>query len=153
MLPNSSSITETLPGDSTVSERINKLEMFMQIAEVVAKRAVCERGYKVGCVIAPTDLTSVLSIGYNGPARGLPHSCRNEVGNCGCVHAEANALIKAPYDRDLMMFTTLAPCENCARLIINSRVLSVIYRQPYRLNTGLLLLTEAKIRTQELPRY
>ena len=69
-------------------------EYFMQIAQVVATRATCDRRH-VGAVIV-RDRT-ILSTGYNGSIRGLPH-CDEvghlmEDGHCvRTVHAEANAV-------------------------------------------------------------
>src|SRR4051812_5164735 len=106
------------------NNRISRHEMFMRMAEVVALRATCPRK-QVGVVITDDELINVVAIGYNGQPKGFPHVCRHEeAGNCGCTHAEVNALIKAPYGRGpLRMFCTLGPpCEACARLVVNSDV-------------------------------
>ena len=72
-------------------------DYFMRIAEVVASRATCDRKH-VGAVIV-RDRT-ILSTGYNGSIRGLPH-CDEvghlmEDGHCvATIHAEANAIIQA----------------------------------------------------------
>lgn len=141
-----------------MSERISMPEVFMRFAETVALRSVCDRNVQVGCVITSEDLTNVVSIGYNGPARGLPHDCmvvtqidvtettrdrpQTIPGSCTCVHAEANAIIKAPYHSGpLTMFTTMSPCPACARLVLNSAVKMVFYRRPYRILDGLNILS------------
>ena len=47
-------------------------------------------------MITSTDFRKVLAVGYNGNATGLANSCdRDEAGNCGCLHSEENAVIKA----------------------------------------------------------
>jgi len=109
-------------------------EMYLEIAGVVAKRATCSR-LKVGAVITNWEMTSVLSIGYNGAARGLPNGCErpDEAGNCGCImHAEINALLKSPYDQPLILFTTHSPCRACTYAILNSKVARVVFDLPYR---------------------
>ena len=69
----------------------------MNIARQVATRSTCPRKH-VGAVIV-RDRT-ILSTGYNGSIRGLPHcsdvGCLMEDGHCvATVHAEANAIIQA----------------------------------------------------------
>lgn len=118
----------------------------MQIAELTAQRSTCAR-LKVGCVIANAELTNIVSFGYNGPGRALPNGCTSETpGACGCLHAEENALIKAPYDAGpLVLFTTTLPCSNCAQRILNSRVTAVYYREWYRDPTGLGYLSRGGV--------
>ena len=72
-------------------------EYFMGIAHQAATRSTCDRKH-VGAVIV-RDRT-VLSTGYNGSVRGLPHcdevGCVMEDGHCiTTVHAEANAILQA----------------------------------------------------------
>ncbi len=72
-------------------------QYFMDIAKQVATRATCDRKH-VGAVLV-RDRT-ILSTGYNGSIRGLPH-CDEvghmmENGHCvATVHAEANAILQA----------------------------------------------------------
>lgn len=132
--------------------RISKEEMFMRMAEVAASRSTCQRR-KVGVVITDWEGMSVLSIGYNGNAKGLPNKCDSDVpGDCGCIHAEINALIKAPFHQgDLIIYSTVAPCEDCAKLILNSRVKAVYYREEYRNNDGLILFNRTNLFAVSLP--
>ena len=72
-------------------------EYFMNIAREVGTRATCDRKH-VGAVIVRDRI--ILSTGYNGSIRGLPH-CNDvghmmEDGHCvATLHAEANAIIQA----------------------------------------------------------
>jgi dCMP deaminase len=120
----------------------------MRMAEELAKRSTCARS-QVGTVITTGDLTQVLGIGYNGNARGLPNACdSSEVGACGCLHSEANALIKAGAQiQGKLMFVTLSPCVMCAKMIINSNVRRVHYRGAYRDPAGLEVLRLAGVET------
>ena len=113
----------------------------MRMAEELAKRSTCART-QVGSVIATADLTQVLGIGYNGNARGLPNACDSpEPGRCGCIHSEANALIKAGAQIEgKVMFVTFSPCVMCAKMIVNSNVARVYYRNAYRDASGLEVL-------------
>src|SRR5690348_15028133 len=98
------------------------VEVYLQFAEILAHRSTCERK-QVGVVITDSSMLQVLGLGYNGNAKGLSNVCDrpNEIGHCGCLHAEINALLKAPGAvPNKLMFTTTSPCAACAKAIINS---------------------------------
>jgi deoxycytidylate deaminase len=120
---------------------LEKLEVFTSLAERLATLSTCKR-YSVGCVIVPEDLTSVYAIGYNGPPSGEPNdSCLGVTGGCGCLHAEANAMTKLGQVRDALLICTVAPCWQCAGLILNSKKIGrVKYVHEYRDASGLNLL-------------
>ena len=106
-------------------------------------------------MITTADLTQVLGIGYNGNARGLPNRCdSDQPGGCGCVHSEANALLKAgaqtPGKR---MFVTVAPCVMCAKMIVNSNVERVYYRRPYRIQDGIQVLHLGGVEVEHYDRW
>src|SRR3982074_2489201 len=124
---------EPLAENDPTPDRIPLEEGYMRMAEELAKRSTCSRT-QVGSVITTGDLTQVLGVGYNGNARGLPDACdSSEPGRCGCIHSEANALIKAGAQTPgKLMFVTTSPCVMCAKMIINSNVRRVYYRTPYR---------------------
>lgn len=107
----------------------------------LAQLSTCKRA-KVGCVVVPDDLSMVYSIGYNGPPAGEPNdSCTGEQGRCGCVHAEANAVVKLGPVTEAVLVCTTAPCLACAGLIVNCRKIHcVVYGLAYRDESGLELL-------------
>lgn len=109
-------------------------EVMLSFAELLAQRSTCER-LKVGAVVTDAEMLQVLGIGYNGNARGLPNACdTHEPGQCGCVHAEMNALLKASgIVTGKLLFTSHSPCLMCAKAIINAGVSTVYYRHRYRL--------------------
>ena len=112
----------------------------MDIAKQVATRATCDRKH-VGAVLV-RDRT-ILSTGYNGSIRGLPH-CDEvghmmENGHCvATVHAEANAILQAAKNGvridGATLYPTASPCWPCFKLVANSGcmrlVLGVFYRDP-----------------------
>ncbi|MHB0969234.1 MAG: deoxycytidylate deaminase [Thermoanaerobaculia bacterium] len=113
-------------------------EYFMGIARQAATRATCPRKH-VGAVIV-RDKT-VLSTGYNGSVRGLPHcedvGCMMEDGHCvATVHAEANAIIQAAKNgvaiHGAELYTTASPCWGCFKLIANSGIKKVYFGEFYR---------------------
>ena len=125
--------------------RPNFSEIYMNLAWMFAQRSTCER-LKVGCVITSTDYEQVLSVGYNGNAKGLPNKCdSSEPGSCGCIHAEMNALIKCrtPSYVDKYVFVTHSPCKMCAKSMINlGKVVAVSYDIQYRSKEGIDILTD-----------
>src|SRR5579864_111832 len=127
-------------------DRIPIEEVYMRMAEELAKRSTCAR-LQVGTVIATPDLTQVLGIGYNGNARGLPNRCDTaQPGACGCIHSEQNALIKAGAQLPgKVMFVSASPCVMCAKMIINANVGRVYYREAYRDPAGLDVLRQGGV--------
>jgi dCMP deaminase len=142
------------PVQVAAPERIPLEEVYMRMAEELAKRSTCERN-QVGSVIATADLTQVVGIGYNGNARGLPNSCdSSEPGRCGCIHSEANALLKAGAGLPgKVMFVTVSPCAMCAKMIVNANVHRVHYRTAYRDPQGLEVLAAAGIEAVRYDRW
>jgi deoxycytidylate deaminase len=116
-------------------ERYNaKLEVMVKFAKEIAWLSKCRR-LNVGAVIVDHGLRDILAFGYNGPASGRDNSsCRDVTGSCGCIHAEANALLKLDdKTTPCYIITTHSPCELCAGLILNSsNITDVISIHPYR---------------------
>lgn len=123
----------------------------MDLALSLAARSTCSRLH-VGCVVVSTDKQRVLAIGYNGNWRGGPNGCdTTEPGNCGCLHAEDNALIKLNYNdpSPREMYTTTMPCVYCAKRIVNAGIGAVTYLHAYRKTEGVTLLKEAGVRVKQ----
>lgn len=147
---------------SIPSQNVNrlrcKLRVFSKFTEDLSNLSTCRRpNSQIGCVIIPPDMSEVMAIGYNGPAAGEDHMCcrgPEAVGSCGCIHGEANALVKIKTRRrNLIMIVSLSPCEHCAGLIINNRSISVvIYASEYRDRSGLMRLENNGIATISLGR-
>lgn len=116
-----------------------------------SSRSLCHR-LKVGAVITTGDLKRVLSIGYNGPAKGLPHDrCKNTPGTCGCLHAEDNAIAMVDSTiPDKALFVTHQPCEQCAQRVIQANIHRVYYLDTYRSDAGASLLNSVGILTSQL---
>ena len=135
-------------------DRIPLEEVYMRMAEELAKRSTCAR-LQVGTVITTPDLTQVLGIGYNGNARGLPNQCDTTTpGACGCIHSEMNAVVKAGADvPDKVMFVSASPCVMCAKLAINANVKKVFYREAYRDPAGLDVLRQGGVEVIHYDRW
>lgn len=110
----------------------------MNIAREVATRATCDRKH-VGAVIV-RDKT-ILSTGYNGSIRGLPHcdDVGHEMQNGHCVrtiHAEANAIVQAARNGVTInlgeIYITASPCYDCFKMIANAGIRKVYFGEFYR---------------------
>lgn len=116
---------------------------FMGIAYAVAARGTCDRK-RVGAVLVAPRSRAILSTGYNGAPRGLPHC--DEVGHqlvlmgerrscVRTVHAEANAVAQAAWTGTPLSgataYVTVLPCPDCAKLLINAGVREVVVDESY----------------------
>jgi dCMP deaminase len=148
-------------------ERPSWDEYFMSIARVVASRSNCVKR-KVAAVV--TRDRRIISTGYNGTPRGT-QNC-NEGGcprcnslapegtrldECLCSHGEENAITQAAFHgvslRGGTIYTTLSPCLQCTKLIINAGLAEVVYSSgsEYRLGTtSLALLREAGLTVRQI---
>ena len=145
---------EPLSETDLAPDRIPLEEVYMRMAEELAKRSTCAR-LQVGSVITTSDLTQVLGIGYNGNAKGLPNRCdSDQPGSCGCLHSEQNALIKAGATLPgKVMFVSASPCVMCAKMIINTNVARVYYREAYRDPAGLNVLRQGGVEVVHYDRW
>ncbi len=139
-----------------VSERVDWHTYFMNIARQVATRSTCPRKH-VGAVIV-RDRT-ILSTGYNGSIRGLPH-CED----VGCldggrplrrtVHAEANAILQAAKNGVAVdgaeIYTTASPCWPCFKLIANAGIGRVYFGEFYRDERSIAVARDAGIELVDL---
>jgi dCMP deaminase len=134
--------------------RPSQIETWLRVAEVFAARSTCRR-LQVGAVVTDESMLMAYGVGYNGNARKLSNDCDADApGACGCIHAEANALLKAPgvIERK-RLFTTHSPCEACAKLIINANVTHVYFRDVYRSRRGIELLCSVGVVVTWLPAH
>ena len=120
------------------SNRVSWETYFMNIATEVATRSTCDRKH-VGAVIVRNK--NILSTGYNGSIKGLPHcdEVGHEMVDGHCIrttHAEANAIVQAAKNgvsiNNSEIFVTASPCYNCFKLIANSGIKVIYYRELYR---------------------
>lgn len=131
--------------------RISREVMFMHMARAASFRSTCFR-LNVGAMVVQNN--NPIAVGWNGQEPGEPHcqgnSCPGIVpGQCGTLHAEANALKKAAailsVDRALGaprvdLYCTDSPCPDCVEFIRNATPLYVqriFYEKPYRVSDHL----------------
>ena len=110
----------------------------MNIAKEVSTRATCDRNH-VGAVIVRNK--TILSTGYNGSIRGLPHcdevGHEMEDGHCvRTVHAEANAIAQCARNGvridEAEIYITASPCYGCFKIIANAGIIKIYFGEFYR---------------------
>jgi dCMP deaminase len=133
----------------TMIDRIDTHDMLMGIAQLIGLRGTCNR-LQVGAIIVKNG--RVLSSGYNGNVQGRAH-CRHTERDYQCgtaVHAEANAILwsarTGQATQDTWMYTTHQPCIECAKMIVNAGITSVVYLHDYRIADGLDFLTQSNVK-------
>lgn len=121
---------------------LTSAQMTEGIIRLVAKRSKCKR-HQVSAII--TKKGRIISMGYNGPPSGYPHCdvCKGPGCDISC-HAESNAISFAAKSgistQGATMYTLLAPCPMCAKMILHSGISQLFYYIPYRDDSGIVLL-------------
>lgn len=133
----------------------------IKAAEVYSQLSSAKR-LQVGCVIVKNN--TIIGIGYNGMPSGWDNDCeyadyyddgdfiiksKPEV-----LHAETNAIAKVAKStnstEDADLFVTHAPCLDCAKLIHQSGIKRVFYRDTYRSEQGLNFLKQCGIEVENV---
>ena len=139
-------------------------EYFMEIAEIVKTRSTCLRR-QVGAVIVKDN--RIITTGYNGAPSGLRHctdigGCERERLHipsgqrhelCRALHAEQNAIIQAAKlgvsIQDATLYCTHQPCVICAKMIVNSGISRVVYREGYPDEFARQMLLEGGVKLEK----
>jgi len=144
-----------------MSEQINTLDKqlaidkrYLKMARIWATNSYCNRR-RVGALIVKDKM--IISDGYNGTPSGFENECEDEheVTKPYVLHAEANAITKVAKSNNSSegstLYITTSPCMECAKLIIQSGIIRVVYQEKYRITDGLDLLERAKIELVHIP--
>jgi dCMP deaminase len=129
------------------------IDAHMAAAEVYAKLSSAKR-LQVGCVIVKDN--TIIGIGYNGMPSGWTNECEDASGSTKpeVIHAESNAILKIAKStnstQDADLFVTHAPCIHCAKLIHQSGIKSVFYRNTYRDECGIEFLNKCNINVSKV---
>lgn len=127
-------------------DRLSLDEAYMQMAEVWARRSKAVRK-QVGALIVKDR--QIISDGYNGMPAGSPTEVCEMINPDGSIsskpdvlHAESNALTKISSNGGLgaqgaTLYITLSPCFECSKLIIQSGIVRVVFRELYRDASGI----------------
>ncbi len=137
----------------------------MKTAETFAELSHARRLH-VGAIVVKDD--RIISIGYNGMPAGWDNNCELEIyEDTGddepevilktrpeVLHAETNAIAKLAKSNEsglgATMFITHAPCLDCAKLIYQSGISNVLYRNSYRDTAGVMFLEKSGIKVEQI---
>ena len=125
---------------------------YLEMAEIWAKNSYCKRR-KVGALLVKDRM--IISDGYNGTPSGFENICEEDgVTKPYVLHAEANAITKVAKSGNssegATLYVTASPCLECSKLIIQSGIKRVVYRDEYRLTDGIDLLRRAGIEVEKV---
>ena len=121
---------------------------YIEMALIWAQNSYCIRR-QVGALIVKGKM--IISDGYNGTPSGFENVCEDEnnITKPYVLHAEANAITKVAKSNnsseDSTLYVTTSPCMECSKLIIQSGIKRVIYKEEYRDISGVKILREANI--------
>lgn len=114
-----------------MSNRPTMLQVYIMMAKLVSLRSTCKRQQN-GAVVTSYDMRRVLSIGYNGSPHNTPDCAGGEPGDCGCIHAEMNALLKKFSPEHAYIFITTSPCIVCAKAMLQTNIKGIFFIDYYR---------------------
>ena len=125
---------------------------YLEMASVWAKNSYCKRR-QVGAILVKDRM--IISDGYNGTPAGFENVCEDDNGVTKpyVLHAEANAITKVAKSgnssQGATLYVTASPCLECSKLIIQSGIKRVVYKDEYRLTDGVDLLRRAGIEVEK----
>ena len=125
---------------------------YLKIAELIGEHSKAERK-KVGAILVKAG--RIISTGYNGTPSGFDNNCEeNGKTKPEVLHAESNAIAKCARSTESsegsVLYVTLSPCLECAKLIIQCGIKEVYFSELYRNTDGLDLLKKAKIKYEQV---
>ena len=138
------------------------LDAYMKTAETFAECSTAIRLH-VGAIVVKDD--RIISIGYNGMPSGWDNNCEDELKwpngeikflttKPEVLHAETNAIAKLAKSNESglgsSMFITHAPCLDCAKLVYQSGINTVYYRNSYRDDIGIHFLEKAGVKIEKV---
>ncbi len=124
------------------------------MARIWASNSYCIRR-QVGALLVKEKM--IISDGYNGTPSGFENECEDEQDTTKSyvLHAEANAITKVAKSNNSSegstLYITTSPCVECAKLIIQSGIIRVVFQEKYRITDGLDLLERAEIELVHIP--
>ena len=134
---------------------------YMKTAETFAELSHARRLH-VGAIVVKDD--RIISIGYNGMPSGWDNNCEDTIQHSDdtvtlkskpeVLHAETNAIAKLAKSTEsghrAVLFVTHSPCLDCAKLIYQSGIDSVFYRNSYRDDSGIRFLQQSGIAVEQV---
>ena len=125
--------------------------LYLNIAKEVSNMSH-DTDNKVGVVVVKDN--NILAFGFNGMPAGMDNECKNPNGSTRkeVIHAEANALCKLAKgtvsSEGATLYSTLSPCIECAKLIMQAGITKVLFSETYTDEAGILLLLNNNIKVK-----
>ena len=133
----------------------NKFDkQYLRMARIWAENSYCKRR-QVGALLVKDNM--IISDGYNGTPSGFENECEDEnnISKPYVLHAEANAITKVAKSNNSSegstLYITTSPCMECAKLIIQSGIVRVVFSEKYRITDGLDLLERVGVDLEYIP--
>lgn len=126
---------------------------YMEMAHVWAKNSHCKRK-QVGCFIVKNN--TIISDGFNGTPINMDNCCEDSSGETvwHVIHAECNAICKLAQSTNsstgTTLYTTLSPCRECSKLILQAGINRVVYDIAHSDMSGVELLKYSGVLVQRL---
>lgn len=133
--------------------KVKYIQAHMAVAETYAQLSTAKR-LQVGAIVVKDN--RVISIGYNGMPAGWDNVCEDENFKTKpeVLHAETNAIAKLARSNEsganAVMFITHAPCLDCAKLIYQTGISKVYYRNQYRNTDGVEFLKKGNVEVTQI---
>jgi dCMP deaminase len=137
-----------------VKKRNKYDKAYLRIAKEWSLLSYCKRK-QVGAIIVKDRM--IISDGYNGTPSGFENCCEDEDGltRWDVLHAEANAILKVARSTQscegATLYITLSPCKECSKLIHQSGIKRVVYKDGYRDDSGIQFLIKAGVEVEHIP--
>jgi dCMP deaminase len=128
-------------------------KVYLKMALTWAELSHCARK-KVGAIIVKDD--AIISDGYNGTPSGFDNCCENDNGETHwyVLHAEANAILKVAKSTNncsgATLYLTHSPCKDCSKLILQSGIKRLVFREKYRDTAGIDFLISAGLEVEQI---
>jgi dCMP deaminase len=100
---------------------------------------------------------NIIAYGFNGTPRGMDNNCEDEQGETKpeVLHAELNLICKCAKSGisldGAIIYITLSPCLNCAKLILQCGIKEVIYTREHSNQDGVHFLNTNGVKTKYFP--
>lgn len=126
---------------------------YIRMAQEWAKLSHCKRK-QVGALIVKNRM--IISDGYNGTPTGFENKCENEEGltKWHVLHAEANAILKVARSTQscegATLYLTMSPCKECSKLIHQSGIKRLVFKDAYSDTSGVDFLKKAGVDVNQL---
>lgn len=139
------------------TDRLKEIDKtYIELAKTWSALSRAER-MKVGCIVVKNQ--AIISDGFNGTPAGFDNKCEYD-SRFGLetkpevLHAESNAIAKlaksTQSSEGATIYITLSPCLECAKLIIQSGIVRVVYDELYRITHGVDILKKAGIIVEQV---